>query len=128
MVRRLFFLLGTKQACRFLITSLAVATMVSVSLAQDIAIDSDDVTLGKLEYSPYLDRGYPQRVYCGDTHVHTAIRQTPVCSVAFSDPKKPIGLPWVKRSSRAGASAQNSSVHWTSSWWLTTPKIWASRL
>jgi hypothetical protein len=27
---------------------------------------------GKREYSPYLEIGYPQRVYWGDTHVHTA--------------------------------------------------------
>lgn len=26
--------------------------------------------LGEKEYSPYLDIGYPQRVFWGDTHVH----------------------------------------------------------
>ncbi len=28
--------------------------------------------LGEKEYSPYLDIGYPQRVFWGDTHTHTA--------------------------------------------------------
>jgi hypothetical protein len=28
--------------------------------------------LGEKEYSPYLDIGYPQRVFWGDTHLHTA--------------------------------------------------------
>lgn len=28
--------------------------------------------LGEKEYSPYLDVGYPQHVYWGDTHVHTS--------------------------------------------------------
>ncbi|TGD74931.1 DUF3604 domain-containing protein [Mangrovimicrobium sediminis] len=28
--------------------------------------------LGQAEYSPYLNRGYPQQVFWGDTHVHTA--------------------------------------------------------
>ena len=28
--------------------------------------------IGKKEYSPFLDQGYPQRVFWGDTHVHTA--------------------------------------------------------
>jgi hypothetical protein len=28
--------------------------------------------IGEKEYSPYLDIGYPQRVFWGDTHVHTA--------------------------------------------------------
>ncbi len=61
-----------KQACRFLITSLAMTTMVCVSLAQDVAIDTKDVQLGKAEYSPFLDHGYPDRVYFGDTHMHTS--------------------------------------------------------
>jgi hypothetical protein len=28
--------------------------------------------IGEKEYSPYLDIGYPQRVFWGDTHVHTS--------------------------------------------------------
>jgi len=31
-----------------------------------------DSHIGEKEYSPYLTIGYPQRVYWGDTHVHTA--------------------------------------------------------
>jgi hypothetical protein len=61
-----------KQAHRILIASLAMTTMASVSLAQDIALDAEDVQLGKAEYSPYLDHGYPDRVYFGDTHLHTS--------------------------------------------------------
>lgn len=49
--------------------TLSAAVMVS---AQDMVIDPDDVTLGKPEYSPFLNRGYPQRVFWGDTHVHTS--------------------------------------------------------
>ncbi len=64
-----------KRACRFLITSLAMTTMISVSLAQDVAFDPEDVQLGKAEYSPYLDQGYPDRVYFGDTHAHTSSEQ-----------------------------------------------------
>jgi hypothetical protein len=33
---------------------------------------TEDEHLGEKEYSPYLDIGYPQRVFWGDTHVHTA--------------------------------------------------------
>jgi hypothetical protein len=29
--------------------------------------------LGEKEYSPYLDIGYPQRVFWGDTHLHTSL-------------------------------------------------------
>ena len=40
--------------------------------AQDIMLDKDKAAVGKAEYSPYLDRGYPDRVYFGDTHLHTS--------------------------------------------------------
>jgi len=39
---------------------------------QDVAVRPENVTIGEEEYSPYLDRGYPQRVFWGDTHVHSA--------------------------------------------------------
>ena len=38
----------------------------------DIASQPNDAVLGKREYSPYLHDRYPQRVFWGDTHVHTA--------------------------------------------------------
>ncbi len=56
---------------KLMINKLIIVTTGSV-LAQDIAIDPEDVTLGKAEYSPFLNRGYPQQVYWGDTHVHTS--------------------------------------------------------
>jgi len=40
--------------------------------AQDYAIEKEDVKIGQKEYSPYLNRGYPQRVFWGDTHIHTS--------------------------------------------------------
>ena len=44
----------------------------STALAQDIAIGEDDVMLGQKHYSPYLDQSYPNRVFFGDTHLHTS--------------------------------------------------------
>jgi hypothetical protein len=38
----------------------------------DLSAEPADVTLGRKEYSPYLNVGYPQRVFWGDTHLHTA--------------------------------------------------------
>jgi len=38
----------------------------------DVGIEEDDVTLGKKEYSPYLNRAYPDQVLWGDTHLHTS--------------------------------------------------------
>ena len=38
----------------------------------DVGADIDEAVLGKKEYSPYLNDNLPQRVFWGDTHVHTA--------------------------------------------------------
>ena len=62
-------------------TGLAIfaATLLSgqhVLLAQDYAgygaRPDDDGNTAQKEYSPYLNIGYPQRVYWGDTHTHTS--------------------------------------------------------
>ncbi len=50
----------------------AVSVAGAPAQAQDIAIDSADVRIGQPEYSPHLNRGYPLRVFWGDTHVHTS--------------------------------------------------------
>jgi hypothetical protein len=42
------------------------------ALAQDVDADPKNVTIGKPEYSPYLTKGYPDRVFFGDTHNHTS--------------------------------------------------------
>src|ERR1700704_5213192 len=59
-----------KQA--LLITLSLVTSFALPTFAQDVDVDPKKVTLGKAEYSPYLDQGYPDRVYFGDTHLHTA--------------------------------------------------------
>jgi hypothetical protein len=39
----------------------------------DLSAEPEDIKIGEKEYSPYLHRGYPQRVYFGDTHhTHTS--------------------------------------------------------
>ncbi len=48
------------------------ALVLGQTYAGDMGIDPEDVQLGKAEYSPYLDQGYPDRVYFGDTHLHTS--------------------------------------------------------
>jgi hypothetical protein len=39
--------------------------------AQDFDGDPSELSIGSAEYSPYLDQGWPNRVYFGDTHLHT---------------------------------------------------------
>jgi hypothetical protein len=60
---------------RIITILLAAPTLLSgVAGAQqlDLSVQAKDVNLGKQEYSPYLNRSYPQRVFWGDTHLHTA--------------------------------------------------------
>jgi hypothetical protein len=57
---------------RRIVLALVVASLPLPVLAQDVQISPSKVTLGKREYSPYLDRGYPDRGFFGDTHLHTS--------------------------------------------------------
>ena len=58
-----------KTPCAFVI----IAALAGAAQAQqDLSIEPEEVTLGRKEYSPYLNRSYPQRVFWGDTHLHTA--------------------------------------------------------
>lgn len=51
-----------------------VLTIASFTLPAfaDYVDASAKTSFGKAEYSPYLDKGYPDRVYFGDTHLHTS--------------------------------------------------------
>ena len=54
---------------------LAVAGAIPFSpnaAAQDVILDPAKTSIGKREYSPYLTKGFPDRVYFGDTHLHTS--------------------------------------------------------
>ncbi|MGD8788511.1 MAG: DUF3604 domain-containing protein, partial [Burkholderiales bacterium] len=55
------------------IFSSIVASLLSMSaFAQDFAVQKEDIDIGKKEYSPYLYQSYPNRVFFGDTHLHTS--------------------------------------------------------
>jgi hypothetical protein len=60
---------------RLLYRSLSVAALVVVTTAaqsQDIAVREQDIKVGQKQYSPYLHQSYPNRVFWGDTHLHTS--------------------------------------------------------
>ncbi|MBW4935958.1 DUF3604 domain-containing protein [Marinobacter sp. F4206] len=51
----------------------ALVTLVSIpAFAQDIAVNEEDIDIGGQKYSPYLYQRYPDRVFFGDTHLHTS--------------------------------------------------------
>ena len=40
--------------------------------AQDFSVKEDQINTGKKQYSPYLHQAHPDRVFFGDTHLHTS--------------------------------------------------------
>jgi len=52
-----------------------LALMSTAVVAQEYLPDREGVVsaIGKQEYSPYVGREYPTRVFFGDTHLHTAV-------------------------------------------------------
>jgi hypothetical protein len=52
----------------------AFALLAGAAQAQqlDLSAEPEDISFGVKEYSPYLHRGYPKRVFFGDTHTHTS--------------------------------------------------------
>jgi len=57
---------------KFLILAMAMASLTPPAFAQDIAIDPATIQPPAAQYSPYLEHNYPDRVFFGDTHVHTS--------------------------------------------------------
>lgn len=47
-------------------------TITMQGYASDLSIEAGDGRLERREYSPYLNRSYPDRVFFGDTHPHTS--------------------------------------------------------
>jgi hypothetical protein len=59
---------------KLLTLSTAITTLgvVASSAQGELAIQKSDVKLGQAQYSPFLDQSYPNRVFWGDTHLHTS--------------------------------------------------------
>ncbi len=51
---------------------LAVALLTVPAFGQDLRVDPAGIKPPAPEYSPYLEHNYPDRVFFGDTHVHTS--------------------------------------------------------
>ena len=58
---------------RSLLLGSVVAALATSAFAQDIAVQKEDIKAGKKQYSPYLHQSYPNRVFWGDTHLHTSL-------------------------------------------------------
>ena len=51
---------------------LILSILVSNVSAQEFTIPEDEIASDKADYSPFVDQHFPQRVWWGDTHLHTA--------------------------------------------------------
>ena len=51
---------------------IGMSVTLQIAAAQDLIVEPSEATLGKKEYSPYIHKGHPDRVYWGDTHLHTS--------------------------------------------------------
>jgi hypothetical protein len=54
------------------VSAAALLFAADAAQAQDIAVTREDINVGKKAYSPYLYQSYPNRVFWGDTHLHTS--------------------------------------------------------
>ena len=63
---------NSRHTLAALVAAVLSGSMIGHAHAQDADAAPDQVTIGKSEYSPYLDQGFPDRVYFGDTHLHTS--------------------------------------------------------
>jgi hypothetical protein len=56
---------------KFLVSIPLALALAGTAAAQDVAVEPGDITIGGREYSPYLHQTQPDRVFLGDTHLHT---------------------------------------------------------
>ena len=64
--------MNISQLCHAALAGLLALGLALPALAQDLHVNPDGVKPPKPEYSPYLEHNYPDRVFWGDTHVHTS--------------------------------------------------------
>jgi hypothetical protein len=55
-----------------LVAVVVLSASVAAGQALDLAATPEEVTLGARQYSPFVDQSYPNRVFWGDTHLHTS--------------------------------------------------------
>ncbi len=54
------------------ISAVLASTALAQSYTGELAINPEDVRLGQRHFSPFVDQSFPNRVFWGDTHLHTS--------------------------------------------------------
>jgi hypothetical protein len=60
------------MAAKMKITLVLCLALATSGLAQELTVDKKDAAYNEPDYSPFVDQHFPNRVYWGDTHLHTA--------------------------------------------------------
>ena len=60
------------RATRIFFSLIFAIFLAGESMAQDMHPAKEDIETAKKEYSPFVDDHFPNRVYFGDTHLHTS--------------------------------------------------------
>ena len=61
-----------RQVLLVIVIAIWSSTSTAQEYAGELAIDPENVTLGQEHYSPFVGQSYPDRVFWGDTHLHTS--------------------------------------------------------
>ena len=57
---------------RWLLAAALIALMGSAASGQEFTIQEGETTSNQPDFSPYVDQNFADRVYWGDTHLHTS--------------------------------------------------------
>ncbi len=62
-----------ERTMHHLLMASAIAVLgATTALAQEFTVQEKDAAFDKTDYSPFVDQNYPDRVFWGDTHLHTS--------------------------------------------------------
>jgi len=54
------------------LVAIAALTLPSMAPASELTVDKEHAIANEQDYSPFVDQHFPDRIYWGDTHLHTA--------------------------------------------------------
>ncbi len=54
------------------LSAVMTGTVFAQTYVGDVAVNPEDVQLGQKHFSPFVDQSFPNRVFWGDTHLHTS--------------------------------------------------------
>jgi hypothetical protein len=94
------------------------------AMGPDFAIDRDNAPVLKKNYSPFVGDDYPDRVFWGDTHLHTSYSYDAGLVGNTLGPDEAYQFAKGKQVISAPGCRPNSCVRWTGSSSPIMPRLW----